>query len=125
MKPACPSEEQLKSLIIQAFDELPVPDPARMQRIATTLSRQASKRTKPRRSWLFWLLLGGSVTAMAWWAGDVLRPVKTQAPQVQNEPAKNTIHLEEKATKQQIENKTSKPERDLRINPIIDQREQY
>jgi len=128
MKPACPSEKQLKSLIMEAFDELSAPDPARMQRIATTLSRQTSKRTKPQLSWLFWVLLGGSVSAVAWWANDGFMANNTPPPQKhesgQTSPtAKQKIIVQPapRATQQ----KPNQSQQRFQSSPIIDQRERY
>ncbi len=125
MKPVCPSEDRLKSLIMEAFNELPSPDPARIQRIATTLSRQTTVKRKPRQSWLFWLLLGGSMTAAAWWAGDTFftkKSVSTDSYEAIKQPAqmkqKPTNQSEQRQMKQKLPPK-------LNVNPIIDQRERY
>jgi len=127
MKPVCPSEDRLKSLIMEAFDELSAPDPAHMQRIATTLSRKMCKQRKPRQSWLFWILLGGSVTAAAWWTGEQLFPNVASLPlqPVQTETIKQSIDLGNKITKPPIANKKPTQQQRLNKSPIIDQREQY
>ena len=97
MNTVCPSEERLKSLIMEAFDELSAPDSARIGQIASTLANktknQANRRSKPRHHWLFWVLLGGSMTAAAWWGGSHFLPqpteiIETDSIEIQQEPTK-------------------------------------
>lgn len=124
----CPDDKQLKLLILEAFNELPVPDPARMQRIAATLNRQHVSSKKPRKTWLFWLLLGGSMTATAWWAGERFFPTAATLPQqpVQSEAIKQSIDLDKKEIKPPVSNKEpTHQQQHLNKSPIIDQREQY
>lgn len=72
MNTLCPNEDRLKSLICEAFDEISGADAARLEKIGSQLSKRAHCN-KPQRSkirhWLFWLLLGTSMTAVAWWTG--------------------------------------------------------
>lgn len=72
MNTRCPSEDRLKALIGEAFDELPGADTARLGQIGRKIGKQA-RSDKPRRlpmqHWLFWLLFGAGMAAAAWWGG--------------------------------------------------------
>jgi len=134
MNITCPTEDRLKSLIMEAFDELPAPDPAHIEQIASTLANKTKKQRnqgrKHRQHWLFWVLLGGSMTAAAWWGSSYLLPKQAKppvqielekgAPEVKpvlKEPFRNNAtELHEQAPTQGSSSKTS---------PIIDKREQY
>ena len=127
MKPACPAPDRLKLLIKEAFNELPDPDPARIQRIASTLERQCPTTGRPQQKWLFWLLLGGSMTAMAWWGAnkqDVTQEptsMKQTIPQLQSGTTATSptdtseIHVEKQPAPHQSQHRS----------PVIDQRELY
>jgi len=128
MKPVCPSEDRLKSLIMEAFNDLPTPDPARMQRIATTLNRKTDRKSKPQHAWLFWLLLGGSMTAAAWWAGDTFLATDTKSPTIESgqNVIKNSLPIEKQVVTPQAPNKSgTQQQHKSKISPIIDKRERY
>ena len=125
MKPVCPSEERLKSLIMEAFDELPTANPARMQRIATTLGRKAVVKRTPKQSWLFWLLLGSSMSAAAWWAGYTFFATES-VPSELHKIIKQPDQVKQKAAEYSKQNKIrQKQQTRLKPSPIIDQRERY
>ena len=69
MTTKCPSAERIKSLIYEAFEELPSPESAKLGHISARLTKQMPARHRASHHWLFWLLLGSSMTAAAWWAG--------------------------------------------------------
>jgi len=131
MNIVCPSEERLKSLIMEAFDELPAPDPARIGQIASTLAnktrKQARQHSRPRHHWLFWVLLGGSMTAAAWWGSSHFLPQRAEVPiQIESELNRAPVIIPERlkpnneSSKEIIGKNTNR-----KIGPIIDQREQY
>jgi len=130
MNHAYPSEERLKSLIMEAFDELSAPDPARITQIASTLANKTKKHRnqwhRPQQQWLFWLLLGGSMTAAAWWGSSYLLPKQAETP-VQIELKKNEPVSPETSnviTKEPKESNATNHS-GSKTSPIIDQREQY
>ena len=134
MNTVCPSEERLKSLIMEAFDELSAPDPARIGQIASTLAsktkKQANRRSRSRHQWLFWILLGSSMTAAAWWGSSYLLPKPAETPvQIKLEKSEPVIKSSQSApnnemTKEPEESGVTKHSRS-KTSPIIDQREQY
>ncbi|MCK4742575.1 MAG: hypothetical protein KAT25_02010 [Sulfuriflexus sp.] len=130
MKSACPSEERLKSLIMEAFDELSAPDSARIEQIASTLAsktrKQANQCSKPHQHWLFWLLLGGSMTAAAWWGGNHFLPqpaeiIETDSIEIQQEPTEIILPNNRKKNTQPPSTK-EKADKD---SSVIYQRELY
>lgn len=105
MNTACPTDDRLKSLISEAFNELPGAESARLEKIGYSISKKAqchrSQRSKIQH-WIFWLLFGASMTAAAWWTGIAFfqpgppatttviennpQPVTTLPKQTQNKP---------------------------------------
>lgn len=134
MNLACPSEDRLKSLIMEAFDELPSADSGRLGQIATTLAtkvkNQRNQNSRSRQHWLFWLLLGGSMTAAAWWGSNYLLPKKVELPisikQEQREPVTkpDRVKPSNKTLKEPTDGRTENHSHH-KVSPIIDQREQY
>ena len=131
MNTVCPSEEKLKSLIMEAFDELSAPDSARIGQIASTLAyktkKHANRRSRPRHHWLFWALLGGSLTAAAWWGSSHFLQQRTEVPtQIGSELNRAPAIIPERL---KPNNESSKEitgkNTNRQISPIIDQREQY
>ena len=134
MNTVCPSEERLKSLIMEAFDELPAPDPARIGQIASTLAnktkKQGNQQSRPRHQWLFWLLLSSSVTAAAWWGSSYLLPKQAEIPvQIELEKNKPIINPSEPRPNSEIvkepEESSAIDHSNSKVSPIIDRREQY
>lgn len=131
MNSMCPNDERLKSLIMEAFDELSAPDPAHIRQIAEHLGRQLPVRTDqhaPIRRWLFWLLFGVAATATAWWGGARLLTNTTPDPLTPTQPlvtepviGKHTNQTESAASQ------TTGPEpgNEQHDSPVIFQREQY
>ena len=138
MNGSCPTEDRLKLLIKQAFDELPEPDPVRMKQLAGKLAR-THKQARPHRrnNWLIGILFGFSVTAMAWWGATWLN--KTPGDPVLNKPAVSMPARNNKAESAVIDEKlvnnktraadTAKQAEPGQANPqrqpVIDQRELY
>ena len=134
MNTVCPSEERLKSLILEAFDELPAPDSARIEQIASTLAikvkKQRNQPSRPRHHWLFWLLMGASMTATAWWGGktllNYLLPPATEV--ILQQPLQEPAILEQQTAEQQLpikapDKKQAKPHK--KDSPVIYKRELY
>lgn len=130
MNTVCPSEERLKSLIMEAFDELSAPDPARIEQIASTLANKTKKsrnqRRRPQQQWLFWLLLGGSMTAAAWWGSGYLLPKQAEKPvQLELEKTESVSPETSNEIAKESEESSATNHPNSKVNPIIDQREQY
>ena len=132
MKPACPTEDMLKLLISEAFKDLVPADPGRVSHIGSRLVQQIAKRAEPKnrfhQQWLFWLLIGGAVTASAFWVSDRIQqttapvtvqkaiPTKPQPTIVEQKPASSSTNEKDSNTTEQ---------RNTRQGPIIYQREEY
>ena len=126
MNTVCPSEERLKSLIMEAFDELSAPDPARIGQIASTLANKTKKRRRPQQQWLFWLLLGGSITAAAWWGSGYLLPKPVETPvQIKLEKTESVSPETSSEIAKEPKESSVTNHSNSKVNPIIDQREQY
>lgn len=127
MNTACPTDDRLKQLISESFDEIPGPESVRLERIAARLGQQIPARLRPRSYWLIWLLLGGSMTAAAWWGGQhwfrvestpVVTPTENRIPEISTSPVtQSPVASESLLTKPDTAN--------TQPSPIIDQREQY
>lgn len=126
-----PTEERFKQLICEAFDELPGAESVRLEKIGHRLGKLAGCR-KPSRSktqhWLFWLLFGASLTAVAWWGGEKLFTLISSAPVAPvhspaTEPAaSNHSKPPASADKQHLDPKQPIEQQD---SPVIYRREQY
>lgn len=131
MNSTCPSEERLKSLICEAFDELSGADTVRLRQIGIDTGKLA-RCHKPSRSsmrhWIFWLLFGASMAAAAWWGSEALlvgKPATPTAPAqpVMPEPAvSNGTKSSASSEKQGADLKATIEQQD---SPVIYQREQY
>ena len=129
MNAVCPNEDGLKSLIMEAFDELPAADPVRIQGIATTLANKAKKqgnlRHRPRHHWLFWLLLGGSMTAAAWWAETKFGQPEPLPVVIKTEPAAIAPVIKAPVANDKKLHKPADADGSKKDNHVIYQREIY
>ena len=125
-----PTEEKLKQLICEAFDELPSPDASRLTSISGRLNSQLpGRRQRSGQQWLFWLLLGSSLAAAAWWGGtDFIAARPTLSPAAEKRPTTGSTQRQnqtfEPSPEQAVRQPTSPPDTDS-ANHIIYQRELY
>jgi len=132
MNPACPSEEKLKLLICEAFDDITPIDHARITQIGSRLAQRSSNQATPKRArqWLFWLLVGATATASAFWlvANNQTNIVAPADKQVLPTPQSSTAQpprTAEIGTSQNEKQKPASQNKDTRQGPIIYQREDY
>ena len=131
MNTACPTDDRLKSLICEAFDELSNADAARLGQIGNKISKKAqcNKPHRPKiQHWLFWLLFGASITAAAWWSNQYLSEEK----EVLNSAifSQPIISHEKVESDPPISNQSKSVAKEStpissRNSPIIDRRERY
>lgn len=131
----CPDENGLKRLIAEAFDALPMLEPARLDQIGRELGQKAQRTKKANLPWWAIGLLAFGGTAAAWWGIKEVREflaADTKPETSIEQPLPNRITPDKtgdakKMTEDTQENKTETvPAAPVnRKSPIIYQNENY